>query len=116
MLPALLNLTDPSPPLSWPEMIRALDTKRQDPAVRAIMQLLDYELSCARSHEELADATLSQRSFGAGGAKLATKAITVIHLLATGQGKSEALKEWRDRFGAPEEAEEEENEQSTKNK
>ena len=96
--PIILNLTTSGPELEWKEMTQALCDQRESPAIRAIMQILDFHLSCSRGHELLPQAPASARDYGAGAANLAVKVITEIQLLTQRQLKSGFLSELKERF------------------
>lgn len=84
--------------LTFAELAGALGGQEENPVVRAIVQLLRYQLGAARVHERVPAATAAERDFGAGGALATEEVIEWIYLLVKRDTDRPALAELRGQF------------------
>lgn len=84
--------------LTFAELAGALAGQEGNPAVRAMMQILRFQLGCSRTHELLPNAGASVRDYGAGAAMLTEETIKWAHLLIKRESESKELGELKAQF------------------
>lgn len=81
---ALINLNPLfGPPMTFADLAMALAGQEGNPAVRAMMQVLCFELQLARGHEEMPAVQPGERDYGAGAASSVNSGIRNLTLLVT---------------------------------
>lgn len=98
---ALINLNPIfGPPMAYAELAGALAGQEENPAVRAMMQVLCFELQLARGHEEMPAVQPGERDYGAGAASSVNSGIRNLTLLVTRKFEAGELGALRAQFGA----------------
>jgi hypothetical protein len=88
------------PSMTFAELAGALAGQENNPAVRAMLQMLRYQMGLARSHEVTDGATGSQRDYGAGAASATEDVIEWAHLLIKRDTERDALTGLRAQFAS----------------
>lgn len=87
--------------LTFAELAGALAGQEGNPAVRALIQMLRFQLGASRSHERMPGASSGERDFGAGAAFATEEVIEWAHLLIKRDTERGALAELRAQYGKP---------------
>lgn len=85
--------------MTFAELAGALAGQEGNPAVRALVQMLRFQLGLSRSHERMPGASSGERDFGAGAAMATEEVIEWAHLLIKRDTERGALGELRAQFG-----------------
>jgi len=88
-------------PMTFAELVAALAGQEQNPAVRALMQLMRHQLGASRTHEQLPAAAPGERDYGSGSAICAETLLSWSHLLVTRQTDAPQLGELKGEFPEP---------------
>lgn len=89
------------PNLTFAELAGALAGQEGNPAVRAIIQIMRYQLGMARTHEVTDGATGPQRDYGAGAASATEQVLEWVHLLIKRDSKRRALEALKVEYEKP---------------
>lgn len=87
--------------MTFSELAKALGGQEHNPVLRAVVQVLRYQLGAARAHELAPTATHSERDYGAGAARVTEDSLNWLHLLAKHEKNSSQLAELRGAFPDP---------------
>ncbi len=99
--PLIINLADYGGTLTFTQLSAALAGRQNDPAVRAVFQVLRHQLGASRSHELVPGASGGERDYGAGAAGVTETSILWLHLLVQHRPEADALGELRTEFPDP---------------
>lgn len=87
--------------VTFAELAGALAGQEQNPAVRAMLQLLRFQLGASRTHEVTDLASAAQRDYGSGAASATEQVIEWAHLLMKRDTERPALAGLRAQYGKP---------------
>lgn len=84
--------------MTFAELAAALGGQEGNPAVRAVLQILRYQLGASRAHERVPGATAEERTFGSGAAFVAEETIEWVDLLVKRDVERPALRELKEQY------------------
>ncbi len=94
-----VNLADHyGPSMTFAELAGALAGQEGNPAVRALLQMLRFQLGLSRAHEVMPGASGAERDYGSGAAMATEQVIEWAHLLIKRDTERGALGELRAQF------------------